>query len=80
MVIGGVIAICVVLFVVGLVVPRLSRGPQREAQHALSEFGTGAGKAPGRLGTLLAKPFRKSSRAAGKSASAGRKARSKLPV
>ena len=80
MVIAGVITICVVLFVLGFLVPRLSHKPQHEAQHAFSLFARGAGKAPGRLGRWLAKPFRTSSRAAGKSASAGRKARSKTPV
>jgi Family of unknown function (DUF6411) len=80
MVIGGVIVICVVLFIVGFVVPRFSHGPQREAQHAFSAFGRGAGKAPGALGRWLRKPFQTSSKAAGKSAAAGRTARSKAPV
>jgi Family of unknown function (DUF6411) len=80
MVIGGVIAVCIVLFIVGFVVPRFSHKPQHEAQHAFGLFGRSASKAPGPLGRWLAKPFGKSSRAAGKSASAGRKARSKMPV
>jgi hypothetical protein len=46
-------------------------------------FGTGgraAGKAPGPIGRLLAKPFWTSSKAAGKSADAGRKGRGKMPM
>ena len=80
MVIGGVIAICIVLFVVGFLVPRFSHKPQREAQQGLHVFGRGASKAPGPLGRWLPKPFRTSARAAGKSASAGRRARSKAPL
>jgi hypothetical protein len=80
MLIAGVIAICVVLFVLALVAPKLSRGPERATQRAFGLGGRGASKAPGKLGTWLAKPFSKSSRAAGKSASTGRSARSKLPL
>jgi len=46
-------------------------------------FGTGgnvAGKAPGPLGRWLRKPFSSSQKAADKSASAGRKGRSKMPL
>jgi hypothetical protein len=65
--------------VLGFLVPRL-RAPQTGVNKALGTGARGASKAPGRLGRWLAKPFRTSSRAANKSASAGRKGRSKLPL
>jgi hypothetical protein len=76
----AVIGVCIVLFVLALLAPRMSRGPERGAHKAFGAGGRGASKAPGKLGTWLAKPFGKSSRAAGKSASTGRRARSKLPL
>ena len=80
MLIAAVIAICVLLFVLALIAPGLSRGPERATHKTFGLGGRGASKAPGKLGTWLAKPFSKSSRAAGKSASSGRRARAKLPL
>lgn len=80
MLIAAVIAICIVLFALALLAPRLSRGPERATHKAFGLGGRGASKAPGRLGSWLSKPFSKSSRAAGKSASTGRRARAKLPL
>lgn len=80
MLIAAVVVVCVVLFVLALLAPRLSRGPERATHRAFGAGGRGASKAPGKFGTWLAKPFNKSSRAAGKSASTGRKARAKLPL
>jgi len=80
MLIAGVIALCIVLFVLALLAPRLSRGPQRASQKAFGLGGRGASKAPGPLGRWLSKPFRSSSKAAGKSANAGRRARGKMPL
>jgi Family of unknown function (DUF6411) len=80
MLIAGVIAICILLFVLALLAPRLSRGPERATHKAFGAGGRGASKAPGKLGSWLSKPFSKSSRAAGKSASGGRRARAKLPL
>lgn len=80
MIIGAVIAVCVVLFVLAVLAPRLSRGPQRASQSAFGAGGRGASKAPGPLGRWLSKPFHKSSRAAGRSAGAGREVRDKLPL
>jgi hypothetical protein len=80
MLIAGVIVLCVVLFVLALVAPRLSRGPERASHRAFGAGGRGASKAPGSLGRWLAKPFRKSSSAVGASAEKGREARSKLPL
>ncbi len=80
MLIGAVIVICVVLLVLAFVFPKLSRHPQRGAQRTFGAGGRTAGKAPGKLGSWLAKPFHSSSRAAGRSANAGRKGRGKLPM
>jgi hypothetical protein len=78
--IGAVIVVCIVLLVLAFVFPRLSRHPQRGAQRTFGMGGRAAGKAPGKLGTWLSKPFHSSSKAAGKSANAGRKGRGKLPL
>ena len=80
MVIAGVIAFCIVLLVLAFVFPRLSRHPERAGKGALGVGSRGASKAPGRLGTWLSKPFNKSQRAVGKSGSAGRRGRGKLPL
>ncbi|MFD7433987.1 DUF6411 family protein [Streptomyces sp. NPDC059861] len=79
MMIVGVIFACLVLVVLAFLLPRLSRHPQNGAQRTLG-FGSRAGsKAPGVLGRLFSKPFRSSSRALGRSGSAGRRARGRMP-
>lgn len=70
---------CVVLFVIGLVAPRRSRKAQRVVLKKLEMLQGEAGRAPGRIGKWLAKPFGKSEQATNKSARAGRKTRFKLP-
>jgi hypothetical protein len=79
MIIGAVIAFCVLIAILGFLVPRLSRHPERGGQKVLGLGGRGAGKAPGPLGRWLRKPFDSSQRAVGKSGRAGRRGRSKLP-
>lgn len=79
MTIAVIIGVCVILLILGFLVPRLSRHPERGVQKTLGLGGEAAGSAPGRLGHWLRKPFGKSQRAAGKSASKGREGRSKLP-
>ena len=80
MTIALIVGICVVLLILAFVAPRLSRGPERATHRAFGTGGRAAGKAPGPVGRLLSKPFSTSSKAAGKSASAGRKGRGKLPM
>ncbi len=80
MLIAAVVAICVILLVLAFVFPRLSRHPQRGVTKTFGTGGDAASRAPGPLGRWLAKPFRSSSRAANKSAGAGREGRSKLPL
>ncbi|WP_069770667.1 MULTISPECIES: DUF6411 family protein [unclassified Streptomyces] len=79
MMIVGVIAFCVVLAILAFVVPRLSRHPQNGAQRGLGWGSRAGSKAPGPLGRLLSKPFQSSSRAVGRSGSAGRRARRRMP-
>jgi len=74
----AIIIICVVLFLLALAFPLLSRGPQRGVGRA---FGAGARtgrKAPGPLGWLFSKPFSTSRTATDKSGGAGRSLRNRL--
>ena len=73
----GVVAICIVLFVLALLAPRLSRKPQRVVDRTFGAGARAASHAPGPLGRWLPKPFRTSQRASDKSATAGRKAHQK---
>jgi hypothetical protein len=80
MLIAGVIVFCIVLLIVAFLAPRLSRHPERGGQKVLGLGSRGAGKAPGKLGKWLAKPFHSSSKAVSKSGSTGRKGRGKMPL
>ncbi|MEJ1201627.1 MULTISPECIES: DUF6411 family protein [unclassified Streptomyces] len=79
MVIAGIIVLCVVLGVLAFLLPRLSRHPQNGAQRTMGVGSRAGSKAPGPLGRLFSKPFRSSSRALGRSGSAGRRARGRMP-
>jgi len=79
MLLAAIIVVCVVLLVLGFLVPRLSTKPQQGVDKALGSGARGASHAPGRLGRWLSKPFSTSRKAADKSASAGRRGRGKLP-
>ena len=80
MILLAVIAFCVLLLIGAFVAPRLSRYPQRGGQKTAELGGRGAAKAPGRLGTWLAKPFQTADKAIGKSGAAGRRGRGKMPL
>ena len=80
MFIAAVIVICIVLAVLAFVFPRLSSKPQSGVSRAFHGGGEVAGKAPGKLGKWLRKPFDNSAKAANRSAGKGRSARSKLPA
>ncbi len=80
MTIGIIIAVCVILLVLGFLVPRLSAGPQRGVDRTLGVGQRVGGKAPGPIGRLFSKSFGTSRKATNKSASTGRKARGKLPL
>jgi Family of unknown function (DUF6411) len=79
MIIGGVIALCIILLILAFLLPRLSRGPEHGTERVIGLGGRGASKAPGKLGRWFSKPFNTSNKAVSKSASTGRKGRSKMP-
>jgi hypothetical protein len=79
MLVGLIVGVCVLLLILGFLVPRLSRKPQQGVDRTLETGQRGAAHAPGPLGRWLPKPFRTSERAADKSASAGRRGRAKAP-
>ena len=79
MVIGAVIAFCILILILAFLAPRLSRHPERGGQKVLGVGSRGASKAPGKLGRWLSKPFDSSQKAISKSGSSGRKGRSKMP-
>ena len=80
MIIAGVAAFCVVLLVLAFLFPRLSRGPERAGSKVVGVGQRGAGKAPGKAGHWLAKPFQTAQKAIFKSGRAGRRGRSKMPL
>jgi hypothetical protein len=77
--IGAIVAICVVLLILAFLLPRLSSYPQRGVDKTLGAGQRGAGHAPGRLGHWLQKPFSSSRKAANESAATGRRGRSHMP-
>jgi Family of unknown function (DUF6411) len=79
MTIALVVAACIVLFFLAFLVPRLSRHAERGAKAPAHAGSRGARKAPG-VGKWLAKPFDSASKWMGKSSSAGRRGRSKMPL
>jgi hypothetical protein len=79
MLIAAVLAFCVLLFVVALLAPRISRYLQRGGDKPLAVGQRAGAEAPGPLGRLLQKPFSSSRKAVSKSGSAGRRTRWKLP-
>ena len=57
MTIAAVVVFCVLLLILAFLAPRLSRHPERGGQKVLGVGSRGAGKAPGKLGRWLQKPF-----------------------
>jgi hypothetical protein len=80
MIIAGVAVFCVLILILAFVAPRLSQKPQRGGQRVVGAGERGAGKAPGKLGHWLAKPFQSAQKAIGKSGAAGRRGRGKMPL
>jgi len=80
MTIAIIIAVCVILLILGFVLPRLSIWPQRGVDRTLGAGQQAGGKAPGLLGKLFSKSFGTSRKATNRSASAGRRGRGKLPL
>jgi Family of unknown function (DUF6411) len=77
--IAVVIGICILLAILGFLVPRLSNHARRGSDKGFSLGQRAGSKAPGPIGRLLSKSFGKSQRAADRSHTAGKNARAKLP-
>jgi hypothetical protein len=73
-----IIVFCVLVFIVAFLAPRFSRRFQRAGEKPLELGQRAGGKAPGKLGKWLRKPFSAGDRAIEKSGSEGRKARMKV--
>ena len=80
MTIAIIIGVCVILLILGFLLPRLSIWPQRGVDRTLGVGQQAGGKAPGLLGRLFSKSFGTSRKATNKSASSGRQGRGKLPL
>ncbi len=80
MTIAIIVGVCIILLILGFLLPRASWWPQKGVDKT---FGTGqrtASKLPGKAGDLAEKPFETSRKAANKSAQKGREGRSKMPT
>lgn len=80
MLLAIVIGICILLAILGFLVPALSNHARRGTDKGFSKGQRAGSKAPGPIGRLLSKSFGKSQRAADKSHSAGQRARGTLPL
>jgi hypothetical protein len=74
---AAIIVFCVLLFILAFLAPRLSRYFQRAGEKPMEMGQRAGGKAPGKLGSWLRKPFSTGEKAIQKSGSEGRKARMK---
>jgi Family of unknown function (DUF6411) len=75
-----IVGVCVLLLVLGFLLPRLSRYPQRGVDKTLGTAQRAGHSAPGPFGRLLGRWFGASRRATQDSAAAGRRGRGKLPL
>jgi hypothetical protein len=80
MLIAAVIGICVLLAILGFLLPRFSDHARQAANKGFSGGQRVGSKAPGPIGRLLSKSFGTSRRAADKSHAKGKQARSKSPL
>jgi hypothetical protein len=78
MIIAIVVAVCIILLILAFLAPRLSRYPERGVERTYGAGGRAAGKAPRPGGRWLRTPFDSANKWTRKSASAGRRGRSKL--
>ena len=79
MTIAAVAIFCVVLVILAFLLPRLSHGPEHGGSKLAGAPTKLTGKAPGKFGNWLSRPFRSSQKAIHKSGSTGRKGRGKMP-
>jgi Family of unknown function (DUF6411) len=75
---AAIIVFCVLVFIAAFLAPRLSRYFQRAGEKPLELGERAGGKAPGKLGKWLRKPFSAGDKAIEKSGTGGRKARAKI--
>jgi len=75
----AVAVFCVLLLILAFLLPRRSRGPERGGAMLAGAPKKPTGKAPGKPGRWLSKPFDNGQRAIHKSAGAGRKSRDRMP-
>jgi hypothetical protein len=80
MTIAVIIGVCVILAVLGFLLPRMSWWPQRGVDKTLGAGEDAASELPGKAGEFAQKPFEASRRAADKSAQKGREGRGKMPT
>jgi hypothetical protein len=80
MIIAAVIGFCILLVALAFLAPRMSRYAERGGDRTLAVGQRAGGAAPGPIGRWLQKPFGKSRKAVGRSGSAGRRGRGKLPL
>lgn len=80
MTIAIIVGVCIILLILGFLLPRLSTHAQHGVDSTLGAGESVAGSAPGKLGEWLRKPFQSSRKAADRSAQKGREGRSKTPV
>jgi hypothetical protein len=78
MLIATLIAVCLLVFLIAVLWPRGSVKAERAGTAPLRLGSHAAGKAPGRLGRWLRKPFNKGQRAVHGSGRAGRRVHEKL--
>jgi hypothetical protein len=78
MVTAAIIGFCAFILVLAFLAPRLSRYFQRAGEKPLELGERAGGKAPGKLGKWLRKPFSTGEKAIEKSGSEGRQARAKV--
>jgi hypothetical protein len=80
MLIAALIVFCGILAVLAFLAPRLSRHLQRTGEKSMELGQRAGGKAPGKLGDWLRKPFSKGEKAIEKSGAKGREERAKTPL
>jgi len=79
MLIGAIIAVCIILAILGFLLPRMSEHARSGTDKTLSAGQRAGGKAPGPIGRLLSKSVGTSKKAADKSHEKGKEARFKSP-
>jgi len=77
--IAAIVGLCVLLALLGFLVPRLSDRAKHGTDKGFAAGQRAGGKAPGPIGGLLSKSLGKSQSATTKSHSAGKQTRFKLP-